>query len=46
MGILGLAPLTGLPLPFFSYGGSAYISLMAAMAIVLKISAENRKTYA
>lgn len=34
----GLLPLTGVPLPFISYGGSALASLGAAMGIILNIS--------
>lgn len=41
MGILGLMPLTGVPLPFISYGGSFTISLIAALSIVQRISIEN-----
>jgi cell division protein FtsW len=36
--VLGLLPVTGLPLPFVSYGGSALISTLVAMGIVLNIS--------
>lgn len=35
---LGLAPVTGLPLPFVSYGGSALIANMAACGVILNIS--------
>ena len=38
---LGLMPITGIPLPFMSYGGSNYISNVAAIALVLNI-AKNR----
>lgn len=31
-GLFGIMPLTGVPLPFFSYGGSFIISLIAALA--------------
>ena len=34
----GLAPLTGIPLPFISYGGTAMISLLAGLGIVLNVS--------
>lgn len=34
----GLAPLTGIPLPFISYGGTATISLLAGLGIVLNIA--------
>lgn len=36
--IIGLIPLTGLPLPFISYGGSALIVSMAGVAMLLNIS--------
>ena len=36
--ISGLIPLTGIPLPFISYGGTSIIFLMSATGIVLNIS--------
>jgi cell division protein FtsW len=36
--ISGLIPLTGVPLPFVSYGGTSIIFLMAGMGILLNIS--------
>ena len=36
--ISGLAPLTGIPLPFISYGGTAMIALLAGLGIVFNIS--------
>lgn len=36
--ILNLVPLTGIPLPFFSYGSTALISNLAAIGILLNIS--------
>jgi len=36
--MLAVVPLTGIPLPFISYGGSSLISILAASGIVLNIS--------
>ncbi len=36
--IIGILPLTGIPLPFISYGSSALIVNLAAMGILLNIS--------
>jgi len=35
---IALVPLTGIPLPFISYGGTSLVFLMAAMGILLNIS--------
>lgn len=37
--MVGLMPITGLPLPFVSYGGTAMTVLLAAMGIMANISA-------
>jgi len=37
----GLAPTTGLPLPFVSYGGSALLANMAAAGVLYRVSAGN-----
>lgn len=41
IGILGMAPMTGVPLPFLSYGGSFALNLMMAFGIVQRIEIEN-----
>ncbi len=39
---LGIAPITGLPLPFVSYGGTATIAGFIAVGLVLAIHARDR----
>ena len=41
-GLFGLIPLTGVPLPFLSYGGSFTICLMCSLAIVQRVSIESK----
>lgn len=41
LGIMGLMPMTGVPLPFMSYGGSFTLCLIAALTIVQRVSVEN-----
>jgi rod shape determining protein RodA len=36
--VLGMLPVVGIPLPFLSYGGSAMVSLMAAMGLLMNIN--------
>ena len=44
LGLFGLIPMTGVPLPFMSYGGSFTICLIASLTIVQRISIENKIT--
>lgn len=41
-GLFGVMPLTGIPLPFLSYGGSFTISLICSLAVVQRIAIENK----
>ena len=34
---LGLLPITGIPLPFISYGGTSLLSYMVSIGLILNI---------
>ena len=36
--VLGLTPVIGIPLPFFSYGGTALILLLGEIGVVLNLT--------
>lgn len=40
--VTGLGPLTGIPLPFISYGGTSMLSLLAGIGIVLNVAEHGR----
>ena len=42
LGVLGLIPLTGVPLPFLSYGGTYNLCILVALFIVERVSIENK----
>jgi len=42
-GIINLIPMTGVPLPLISYGGSAMLSSLAAFGILVNISMQGKK---
>mgnify|MGYP003553309011 FL=1 len=41
---LGILPITGITLPFISYGGSSLISYMIIIGIIFNIYSDNHKT--
>ena len=41
LGILGVTPMTGKPLPFISYGGSAILGAMILAGIICRVSLES-----
>lgn len=42
--ITGIIPLTGVPLPFISYGGTSVVFLMGAMGILVNISKQAKSS--
>lgn len=44
MGVTGMIPLTGVPLPFLSYGGSYCLAMMIALGLVQRVEIETRST--
>jgi cell division protein FtsW len=40
LGIMGLLPLTGVPLPFLSYGGSFTLSVILGLSVVQRVAIE------
>lgn len=43
IGVLGIGPLTGVPLPFLSYGGSYMLTLLFSMGLVQRVHYETYK---
>ncbi len=44
LGVSGIIPFTGIPLPFISSGGTSLIVLLSAMGIVLNVSRQANQT--
>ncbi len=42
IGVMGLGPLTGVPLPFLSYGGSYSLSLFIGLGLVQRVEIETK----
>lgn len=42
-GLFGIMPLTGVPLPFLSYGGTFAISLIGSLSVVQRIHIETKR---
>ena len=40
---IGLMPVTGLPLPFLSYGGSSLLSISIAIGLAVSVHIESLK---
>ena len=43
MMVMGLAPVVGIPLPLFSYGGSAMMTIMICLGILMSIERASRR---
>lgn len=41
--MLGVLPLTGLPLPFISHGGTALLTVLASVGLILNVAAHKTK---
>ena len=41
--VVGLAPVVGIPLPLFSYGGSAMLTVMICLGILISIDRDTRR---
>jgi rod shape determining protein RodA len=40
--VSGILPVVGVPLPFISYGGSALLTMLGALAIVMRVDIESK----
>lgn len=42
--VSGILPVVGVPLPLFSYGGTSYVTLMAAFGLVMSVYVHRKRT--
>lgn len=42
--VSGILPVVGVPLPFISYGGSALLTMIGALAIVMRVAIESKNS--
>ena len=40
--VLGLAPITGINLPFVSYGGSSLLTSFIALSLIINVGMRNK----
>jgi rod shape determining protein RodA len=45
MMVMGLAPVVGIPLPLISWGGSAMMTVMILLGVVMGIARVNRPRF-
>jgi rod shape determining protein RodA len=43
--VMGMLPVVGIPLPFFSYGGTALITLMISQGLIFSVSAHQQARF-
>jgi rod shape determining protein RodA len=42
--VMGLAPVVGIPLPLFSNGGSAQMTVLLCLGVLMAIDRQNRRS--
>ena len=44
MMVMGLAPVVGIPLPLVSFGGSAQMTVLISLGLLMAIDRDNRRS--